>query len=160
MDSGLAGNKIMVEDSQWGGGMANGSGDSGLAKYGKELLAINPDLMASFHVYNRGDADKVASDVRTEVEALRAAGFNQPGQINIGEAGNANWKGNGDNFEHLPGVTAGMMANRDLFEEYGITVLPWMDQFLEGSATGNTGNAGGAGTLSHTVGYGRDGQIM
>ncbi|KPY86244.1 Type III effector HopAH1 [Pseudomonas syringae pv. tagetis] len=126
-DAGYKGD-IVVEDSNWGGGLTAG-GESGLVKYADQLKAANgsnnPGLIGSIHEYASG-AD-ASSRLSSEIKALTGAGF----KPQIGEVGNANWTGGG-NFEQRDGANQAVNDNMDALKAAGADVLPWMDQFRNG----------------------------
>ncbi|KPX27028.1 Type III effector hopAH1 [Pseudomonas syringae pv. delphinii] len=133
-DAGYKGN-IVVEDSNWGGGLTAG-GESGLVKYAAQLKAANgsnnPGLIGSIHEYASG-AD-ASSRLRSEIKALSGAGF----KPQIGEVGNANWTG-GSNFEQRDGANQAVKDNMGALKAAGADVLPWMDQFQDGKIKHDVG---------------------
>ena len=135
--------QIVVEDSNWGGGLTAGSA-SGLVNYADQLRAANgqnaPQMIGSVHEYANG-SDAIPR-LTQEINALKAAGY----QVQIGEVGNANWTG-GNNFEERDGAVNAVKANMPLLRDLGATVLPWMDQFVNGQ-------------ISHTVGFSASDQLI
>ncbi|KPZ33379.1 hypothetical protein AN901_201387 [Pseudomonas syringae pv. theae] len=133
-DAGYKGN-IVVEDSNWGGGLTAG-GESGLVKYAAQLKAANgsnnPGLIGSIHEYASG-AD-ASSRLGSEIKALSGAGF----KPQIGEVGNANWTG-GSNFEQRDGANQAVKDNMGALKAAGADVLPWMDQFKDGKIKHDVG---------------------
>lgn len=133
-DAGYKGD-IVVEDSNWGGGLTAG-GESGLVKYADQLKAANgdnnPGLIGSIHEYANGD--DASSRLTGEIKALQGAGF----KPQIGEVGNANWTG-GSNFEERDGANKAVKDNMTALKDAGADVLPWMDQFQEGKISHNVG---------------------
>ncbi|KPZ27407.1 cellulase family glycosylhydrolase [Pseudomonas coronafaciens pv. oryzae str. 1_6] len=133
-DAGYKGD-IVVEDSNWGGGLTAG-GESGLVKYADQLKAANgrgnPGLIGSIHEYASG-AD-ASSRLSSEIKALTGAGF----KPQIGEVGNANWAG-GSNFEERDGANQAVKDNMDALKAAGADVLPWMDQFRDGKIKHDVG---------------------
>lgn len=139
-DAGYKG-QIVVEDSNWGGGLTEG-GESGLMKYAEQLKRANgnnPDLVGSIHEYGAGS--DATSRLTKEITGLKEAGF----KPQIGEVGNANWVG-GDKFEERDGAINAVKGNIDLLKEAGATVLPWMDQFRNGK-------------IQHKVGFSKEDQF-
>ncbi|MCW1830524.1 cellulase family glycosylhydrolase [Pantoea ananatis] len=139
-DAGYKG-QIVVEDSNWGGGLTEG-GESGLMKYAEQLKRANgnnPDLIGSIHEYGAGS--DATSRLTKEITGLKEAGF----KPQIGEVGNANWVG-GDKFEERDGAINAVKGNIDLLKEAGATVLPWMDQFRNGK-------------IEHKVGFSKEDQF-
>lgn len=123
-DAGYKGS-IIVEDSNWGGGLTTGP-ESGLVKFSAQLNKANgnnsPALIGSIHEYsNDSDASKRLTD---ELNALKSKGY----KLQIGEVGNANWLG-GSNFEHRNTAIKAVNDNLGILRAEGASVLPWMDQF-------------------------------
>ncbi|CZT27167.1 type III effector [Pseudomonas cerasi] len=133
-DAGYKGD-IVVEDSNWGGGLTAG-GESGLVKYADQLKAANgsnnPGLIGSIHEYASG-AD-ASSRLSSEIKALTSAGF----KPQIGDVGNANWTGGG-NFGQRDGANQAVKDNMGALKAAGADVLPWMDQFENGKIKHDVG---------------------
>ncbi|MBF9247008.1 cellulase family glycosylhydrolase [Pseudomonas syringae pv. tomato] len=126
---------IVVEDSNWGGGLTAGP-ESGLVKYADQLKAANgkgnPGLIGSIHEYASG-ADASAR-LGNEIKALQNAGY----KPQIGEVGNANWLG-GDKFEERDGATKAVRDNLAALKAAGADILPWKDQFQDGKLRHHVG---------------------
>ncbi|KPX46918.1 type III effector HopAH1 [Pseudomonas syringae pv. helianthi] len=126
---------IVVEDSNWGGGLTAGP-ESGLVKYADQLKAANgknnPGLIGSIHEY-ANDANASAR-LASEIKALQLAGY----KPQIGEVGNANWLG-GDKFEERDGATQAVRDNLTALKAAGADILPWKDQFQNGKLRHHVG---------------------
>ena len=126
---------IVVEDSNWGGGLTAGP-DSGLVKYADQLKAANgkgnPGLIGSIHEY-ANDANASAR-LASEIKALQNAGY----KPQIGEVGNANWLG-GNKFEERDGATQAVRDNLAALKAAGADILPWKDQFQDGNLRHHVG---------------------
>lgn len=140
-DAGYKGT-IVVEDSNRGGGLAAGSA-SGLVKYASQLNAANgagnPQLIGSIHEY--ASARDPSSALAQEIDAIEKAGY----KPQIGEVGNANW--NGHSFEARDDAVQAVKDNLGALKSAGATVLPWMDQFVNGS-------------IQRTVGFSAKDQLL
>ncbi|MCF5674246.1 cellulase family glycosylhydrolase [Pseudomonas syringae] len=126
---------IVVEDSNWGGGLTAGP-ESGLVKYADQLKAANgkgnPGLIGSIHEY-ANDADASAR-LASEIKALQNAGY----KPQIGEVGNANWLG-GNTFQERANATKAVRDNLAALKAAGADILPWKDQFQNGQIRHHVG---------------------
>ncbi|WP_440785302.1 cellulase family glycosylhydrolase [Pseudomonas syringae] len=126
-DAGYKGS-IVVEDSNWGGGLTAGP-ESGLVKFADQLKAANgdgnPALIGSFHVYAR--ESEASSRLASQIKALKNAGY----KLQIGEVGNAKWLA-GNMFQQKDDATKALTDNLTALKAAGADILPGKDQFQDG----------------------------
>ncbi|WP_259648574.1 cellulase family glycosylhydrolase, partial [Pseudomonas savastanoi] len=119
---------IVVEDSNWGGGLTAGP-QSGLVKFADQLKAANgegnPALIGSFHVYAR--ESEASSRLGKQIKALREAGY----KFQIGEVGNAKFLV-GNTFQQKDEATKALQDNMTALKAAGADILPGKDQFQDG----------------------------
>ncbi|EPN51680.1 type III effector HopAH2-2 [Pseudomonas syringae pv. actinidiae ICMP 18807] len=119
---------IVVEDSNWGGGLTAGP-QSGLVKFADQLKAANgednPALIGGFHVYAR--ESEASSRLGKQIKALQEAGY----KLQIGEVGNASLL-IGSTFRQKDDATKAMTDNMAALKAAGADILPGKDQFQEG----------------------------
>ncbi|KPX54470.1 Glycoside hydrolase [Pseudomonas amygdali pv. photiniae] len=119
---------IVVEDSNWGGGLTAGP-QSGLVKFADQLKAANgegnPALIGSFHVYAR--ESEASSRLGKQIKALREAGY----KFQIGEVGNAKFLV-GNTFQQKDEATKALQDNMIALKAAGADILPGKDQFQDG----------------------------
>ncbi|AHG41564.1 type III effector [Pseudomonas syringae CC1557] len=119
---------IVVEDSNWGGGLTAGP-ESGLVKFADQLKAANgndnPALIGSVHVYAR--ETEASSRLASQIKALKNAGY----KLQIGEVGNANWLA-GNMFQQRDDATKALKDNLTALKAAGADILPGKDQFQDG----------------------------
>ncbi|MCL6305933.1 cellulase family glycosylhydrolase [Pseudomonas syringae] len=126
-DAGYKGS-IVVEDSNWGGGLTAGP-QSGLVKFAVQLKAANgddnPALIGSFHVYAR--ESEASSRLASQIKALKEAGY----KFQIGEVGNANLTAN-NTFKQKDAATNALRDNMSALKAAGADILPGKEQFQGG----------------------------
>lgn len=126
---------IVVEDSNWGGGLTAGP-QSGLVKFADQLKAANgednPALIGSFHVYAR--ESEASSRLANQIKALKEAGY----KFQIGEVGNANLTA-GNTFQQKDAATKALQDNMSALKAAGADILPGKDQFQDGKLRRHTG---------------------
>ncbi|RMM30197.1 cellulase family glycosylhydrolase [Pseudomonas syringae] len=126
-DAGYKGS-IVVEDSNWGGGLTAGP-QSGLVKFAVQLKAANgddnPALIGSFHVYAR--ESEASSRLASQIKALKEAGY----KFQIGEVGNANLTA-ANTFQQKDAATNALRDNMSALKAAGADILPGKEQFQGG----------------------------
>ncbi|KPY85362.1 cellulase family glycosylhydrolase [Pseudomonas syringae pv. tagetis] len=128
---------IVVEDSNWGGGLTAGA-QSGLVKFADQLKAANgegnPALIGSFHVYAR--ESEASSRLTKQIKALQEAGY----KFQIGEVGNANLL-IGNTFQQKDAATKALQDNMPALKAAGVDILPGKNQFQDGKLSRHAGFA-------------------
>ncbi|MEQ4311885.1 MULTISPECIES: cellulase family glycosylhydrolase [Pseudomonas syringae group] len=132
---------IVVEDSNWGGGLTAGP-QSGLVKFAEQLKAANgegnPALIGGFHVYAR--ENEASSRLAKQIKALQEAGY----KFQIGEVGNASLL-LGNTFQQKDAATKALTDNMTALKAAGADILPGKEQFQYGK-------------LRHRVGFSKSDQ--
>ncbi|WP_455808649.1 cellulase family glycosylhydrolase [Pseudomonas koreensis] len=126
-DAGYKGS-IVVEDSNWGGGLTAGP-QSGLVKFAVQLKAANgddnPALIGSFHVYAR--ESEASTRLANQIKAMKEAGY----KFQIGEVGNANLTA-ANTFQQKDAATNALRDNMSALKAAGADILPGKEQFQGG----------------------------
>ncbi|KPC33753.1 Type III effector HopAH2-2 [Pseudomonas syringae pv. cilantro] len=132
---------IVVEDSNWGGGLTAGP-QSGLVRFADQLKAANgegnPALIGGFHVYAR--ESEASSRLARQIKALQEAGY----KLQIGEVGNASLLV-GSTFQQRDAATQALTDNMTALKAAGADILPGKEQFQDGK-------------LRHRVGFSKSDQ--